>query len=82
MPKSSSNFLVLLVLLIIGGLAGSIAGDLLAPVLPWFKSTDSIGLRPATLDLKFISITFGFTAVINPMTVLGLIIGYFVYRRV
>ena len=73
---------ILVFLLLIGGLAGSAAGNLLTPAVPWLKSIGSIGLKPATLDLHFVSVTFGFSMELNPLAVLGLIIGYIAYRRV
>ena len=80
--KSYGSVWVLVLLLLIGGLAGSAIGNLLTPTLPWLQSTGSIGLKPATLDLQFVSVTFGLTVILNPVTVIGLILGYFVYRRV
>ena len=84
MPKSSTyaSVWVLVLLLIIGGLTGSVIGNALAPVIPWFKTIGSIGLKPATLDLQFLSLTFGLTMALNPLTVVGFIAAYFVYRRV
>lgn len=76
-----SNWL-LVILILIGGLAGSAAGDALTPVLPWLKSTSLIGLKPSTLDLRFLNLTFGFTFSLGPLTVLGMILGYIVYRRI
>lgn len=79
---NQASIWVLVILLIIGGLAGSAVGNILAPVFPLLQSTDSIGLRPATLDLGFISMTFGFTVIFNPLTVIGLILGFIVYKWV
>jgi hypothetical protein len=80
--KSYGNNWVLVLLILIGGLAGSAAGDAFSPVLPWLKSTSLIGLAPATLDLRFLNITFGFTFALGPLTALGMILGYVVYRRI
>ncbi|MDD2443916.1 MAG: DUF4321 domain-containing protein [Desulfotomaculaceae bacterium] len=73
---------VLVLLLLTGALVGSAVGDALAPVLPWLKSTSDIGLRPSTLDLRFLNLTIGFTFTLGPLTALGLILGYVVYRRI
>lgn len=80
--KNYGNTWVLVLLLLIGGLTGSAAGNALAPVLPWLKAASTIGLRPFTLDLQFLNLTFGFTFALSPLTALGLILGYLVYRRV
>ncbi|MCL6610618.1 MAG: DUF4321 domain-containing protein [Peptococcaceae bacterium] len=80
--KSNGNVWVLVLLLLVGGLAGSAAGNALAPAIPWLKSTSTIGLQPSTLDLHFFNLTFGFTFALGPLTALGFILGYLIYRRV
>lgn len=80
--KSSGNNWVLLLIILIGGLTGSAVGDALSQSLPWLKSTSLIGLEPSTLDLRFLNITFGFTFALGPLTALGMILGYVVYRRI
>jgi len=85
MAKSFKNYgsvWVLILLLLVGGLTGSAIGNALAPALPWLKATSTIGLRPFTLDLQFFNLTFGFTFALSPLTALGLILGYLIYRRV
>ncbi|MFZ5647049.1 MAG: DUF4321 domain-containing protein [Bacillota bacterium] len=79
--KSSKNITVLIILLIIGGLAGSAAADALGPYLPAVKSKASIGFEPATLNLHFVTLTGGFKMALGPLTALGLIIAYWVYRK-
>lgn len=80
--RNEGNVWVLALLLLIGGLAGSAVGNALAPTLPWLKSTSIIGLKPSTLDMQFFNLTFGFTFALGPLTALGLILGYLVYRRI
>ncbi|MDF9408299.1 MAG: hypothetical protein A4E52_02053 [Pelotomaculum sp. PtaB.Bin013] len=80
--KNYSNVWVLVLLLLVGGLTGSAIGNALAPFLPWLKATSTIGLKPFTLDLQFFNLTFGFTFALSPLTALGLLLGYFIYRRV
>lgn len=72
---------VLIILLILGGLAGSLLGQILGPTLPILKAGTSIGLRPGVLDLHFMTITFGFSVSVGPLTLLGFVLGYFVYAR-
>lgn len=71
---------VLVLLLVIGGLAGSAAGSMLAPVVPFFKAAPVIGLRPSTLDLHFLVLTFGLSVTLGPLTLVGLLLGYLLYR--
>lgn len=79
--KNSKNIMVLVLLLLIGGLAGSAAADAVGPYLPFVKSTAKIGFDPSTLNLHFMSLTVGFKMALGPLTALGLIIGYWVYRK-
>lgn len=79
--KNTGSIWVLILLLLIGGLTGGAIGNALAPVLPWLNSTTQVGLKPSTLDLQFFNLTFGFTFALGPLTALGLIIGFIVYRK-
>lgn len=79
--KSTKNISVLVILLIIGGLAGSAAADAIGSYLPAVKSSASIGFDPATVNLRFMTLTVGFKMALGPLTALGLIIAYWVYRR-
>ncbi|MFZ5631803.1 MAG: DUF4321 domain-containing protein [Bacillota bacterium] len=69
-------------LVLIGGLAGSAAADVIAPYFPYVKSTAKIGFDPFILNLHFMSLTVGFKMALGPLTALGLIIGYWVYRKI
>lgn len=80
--KNTGSVWVMILLVLVGGLAGSALGNALSPALPWLKATSTIGLKPATLDLQFFNLTFGFTFALGPMTALGLILGYLLYRKV
>jgi len=79
--RGNGNIWVLILLLLVGGLCGGALGNALAPVLPWLNATSQVGLKPSTLDLHFLNITFGFTFALGPLTALGMILGYIVYRR-
>ena len=68
-------------LLLIGGIAGSAVGSMLAPRFPWLKSATAVGFPPTTLDLNFLHVTFGGSLTIDPVTILGLILAYLVYQR-
>ncbi|KJS12342.1 MAG: hypothetical protein JL56_14720 [Desulfotomaculum sp. BICA1-6] len=80
--RGSKSPWILFLLLLAGGLAGSALTGTLAQTLPVLATTGNIGMQPATLDLQFMQLTFGFTMNLGPLTVLGIILGYLVYRRV
>lgn len=80
--KSTRSPWILVALLLIGGLAGTAAADTLGPYVPFLKSTAKIGFNPFTLDLRFMSLTLGFKMGLGVLTALGLILGYWVYRKI
>lgn len=80
--KNNSNIWVLVLLLLIGGLTGSAIGNALGSLLPWLNSTTTIGLKTFVLDVYFFNLTFGFTFILSPLTAVGFLLGYFIYRRV
>ncbi|WP_424659629.1 DUF4321 domain-containing protein [Desulfofundulus sp.] len=67
--------------MLLGALLGDALGVVLIPLLPVLKPFSSVGLAPATLDLHFIRLTFGFTLTLGPLTALGLLLGYLLYRK-
>ncbi|AEF93589.1 hypothetical protein Desca_0704 [Desulfotomaculum nigrificans CO-1-SRB] len=71
----------LLILLLAGGVTGSVLGALAAPYSPWLKNFTNIGLPTTTLNLLFLQLTFGLNMSLGPLTVLGLLIGFFLYRK-
>lgn len=73
---------VLVFLLLAGGLAGSALSGVLAQMLPFLATNGAVGLQPATLDLHFMQITFGFSISLGPVTALGFVLGYWVYRKI
>lgn len=79
--KNTGSIWVLVLLLLVGGLSGGALGNALAPSFPWLKATSLVGLKPSTLDLQFFNLTFGFTFVLGPLTAVGLILGFIVYRK-
>ena len=79
--------LIVLVLLfggVIGSFLGELAGSLLSP--GWLQNLltkgPTVGLTsPATLDLRFLSISLGLTLKVNLVAVLGLILAAFALRK-
>ena len=80
--RSPKNPWLLVVLLLLGGLAGSALGQLLTPTFSFLSPALEAALKPSTLDLRFFTVTFGFSVDIGLLTLVGFIVGYLVYRRV
>ena len=86
MPAQRGIGLLVLVLvagLLIGSLLGEIAGGFLSG---WphdlFTRAPTIGLTsPATLDLRFLSLTFGLALKVNLVGVLGVVLAALTLRR-
>ncbi|WP_435374063.1 DUF4321 domain-containing protein [Desulfofundulus salinus] len=79
--KPQRNFWLLVILMLVGALVGDALGAVIIPYLPMLKPFASVGLAPATLDLHFARLTFGFTLTLSPLTALGLLLGYLLYRK-
>lgn len=79
----------LVVLVVVAGLVvGSLLGELLGALLPAGRAQDlitrgpTIGLTPpATLDLRFLSLTFGVALKVNLVGVVGIVIAALALRR-
>jgi hypothetical protein len=75
---------LLLILLILGGIFGSLIGQALGGFnhLAVLNQGPYIGIAPpTTLDLNFLTITFGFTFKVNPVSFLGFIVAFLAYLR-
>ena len=77
-----------IVLVIVAGLVvGSLIGELLGGLTTgwmqdFFTRGPSIGLTsPATLDLRFLALTFGLVFKVNVVGVLGIVLAAFALRR-
>ncbi|MBI2161780.1 MAG: DUF4321 domain-containing protein [Candidatus Rokubacteria bacterium] len=87
MPAQRGIALVLLVV-VAGLVVGSLLGELLGALLPAGRVQDlitrgpTIGLTPpATLDLRFLSVTFGLALKVNLVGVIGIVIAALTLRR-
>ncbi|HAA90788.1 MAG: Uncharacterized protein XD63_1387 [Thermoanaerobacterales bacterium 50_218] len=74
---------ILVILLVIGGIFGSIVGEALGsvPALAVLSKGREVGLPVTTLDLEVLAITFGFTFKVNLISLLGFVLAFFIYRR-
>lgn len=77
----------LIALLIVGALVGALLGEVIRLLFSGgimeqvFSRGVSPGLSPTTLDLRVLSLTFGFTLRLNLASLLGIALALFVYRR-
>jgi len=88
LAKRSDSVIMLLVILILGALIGTVIGEVIAVMAPSgivekiFSKGIHPGLSPpATLDLKVLSISFGFTVKINLSSLLGIGLALLLYRK-
>jgi hypothetical protein len=87
---AASRGLGLIVLIVIAGLVvGSLLGELVASVLPAGVVHDlltrgpQIGLSPpATIDLRFVALTFGMMLKVNVVGVLGIVLAALALRKI
>ncbi len=78
-----------MVVLIIGALVGTVLGEIISLLFPGgiLEKLFSKGIHPgfvppATLDLKVISLTFGFSLKLNLASILGVIFALYIYRKI
>lgn len=78
---------LLLLFILIGALLGGILGEILKTISPEgplrniFTHGFHIGITPPiTFDLRVISFTIGFTLRANLLTILGAILGIYIYK--
>ena len=87
MTRRTGSTTGLVVLLILGALVGALLGEVIRLLFPGgtleqlFARGVSPGLSPATMDLRVISVTFGFTLRLNLASLLGIGLALFVYKR-
>jgi hypothetical protein len=74
---------LLVILLILGGIVGGLIGQALSSVnhLAFLSQGPGIGLPVTTLNLDFLTLTFGFAFKVNPVSILGFIAAFIIYLR-
>lgn len=89
MALFKKNIWILLLLILVGALLGNVLGEILraispeGPVRNIFTEGFHIGITPpVTLDLRIISFTIGFSIRANLLTLLGSILGIYIYKYV
>ncbi|NLO88922.1 MAG: DUF4321 domain-containing protein [Clostridia bacterium] len=81
MSKSLKSTWILILLLFLGSLLGLLIGQSLVSTIPFLNYTKTMGFSPVTLNLIVIKLTFGFIININTASILGLLLGLFIYSR-
>ncbi len=87
MLKKSGGYLLLFIF--IGGLLGSVLGEILLVVSPegavrsFFVVAPRLGLDPpVTVNLVLLKFTLGFLLKINLLGVLGMLLGAYLYKHI
>ncbi|MDN5352538.1 MAG: hypothetical protein PWQ12_1459 [Clostridiales bacterium] len=81
MRGKSNDRLVLLVLILVGAIFGSLIGSAFGGALPILNYGKTIGVDPFVVDLNVIVLTFGLKLSLNLAGIIGIIIAFFIYRR-
>jgi hypothetical protein len=89
MAKAKDNAPVLFVVMLFGALIGSVLGEILGLIAPGgllekiFTRSIGFGLDPpGSLNLKVLSFTLGFSFKLNLLSVLGIFLSAFVYKKI
>lgn len=89
MAKVRDSAPVLFVVMLFGALIGSVLGEILALLSPEglmekiFTRSISFGLDPpGRLDLRVFSVALGFTFKMNLLSLVGIFLAAFVYKRI
>jgi hypothetical protein len=81
------NPIMLIIVLVVGALLGSFLGEFISIVLPSGAMKDlfikdlSAGLMPSTFDLRIVQITFGCMLKLNVMSLVGVVVSAFIFRK-
>lgn len=88
MAKRTTEAAGLIIIIIIGALIGTVIGEIIALLAPGgilerlFSKGVSPGIvPPATLDLKVLTLTLGFSLKLNLASLFGIVIALYIYRR-
>lgn len=83
--RSNKGLVYLILLLLICGLAGGAIGEALGEnfkSLIFLKKYYTIGMpTPVTLDLKLIALNFGVNFKVNILSLIGMLVGFFIYKK-
>jgi len=88
MAALKKNIGLLILFILIGALLGGVLGEILRSISPegplrnTFTEGFHIGITPpVTLDLRIVTFTIGFAIRVNLLTLLGGILGIYIYKH-
>lgn len=85
MNRSLRGVGYLILLLLLFGLAGGVLGEIIGrnfKSLSYLGHYSTIGMtKPLTFNLKLLSLTFGISFNINILSIIGMILGIFIYKK-
>lgn len=86
MNNYNRNFKYYLLFMLIGGIGGTLLGDILGNhfvSLSFLKVSYNIGnSKPFIIDLKFLSVTFGINVNVNLMSIACMVLAIIIYKKV
>lgn len=81
--SAPKNPWLLLILLIVGGLIGSLLGTAFGHVLPILnQGFQPIGLAPTTINLLVVTVTFGLLLKLNVASIIGFLLALLIYFKI
>lgn len=84
MQRGSKNGWILLLMMLAGVVIGRFLSEVLGklPYFKWLSYGQTFGLTPPlALDLQIVSLQIGFTVHFTIAGILGIVIAFFLYRR-
>jgi hypothetical protein len=69
------------VLLVAGALIGGALGQVFTRYLPFLALGETVGFSPTTLNLSVLQLTIGLSLRITVAGVIGILLGYLLYRQ-
>jgi hypothetical protein len=76
----NKNTIILLIVLVIGLLTGSLIGKILHPWIPFLTETADISWEPKA-DLDILKYHFYIQVKLNLASVLGLVVAFWIYKK-
>ena len=81
MRVKNNDGIVLMFLLLVGAILGSIIGAALGDMIPLLNYGKTIGVDPFVVDLNVIVLTFGLRFSLNLSSIVGIIIAFFIFKK-
>ncbi|HHY92925.1 MAG TPA: DUF4321 domain-containing protein [Firmicutes bacterium] len=72
---------LLVVLLVTGALVGGALGQVFTKYLPFLALGETVGFSPTTLNLSVLQFTLGISLRVTIAGIIGLLLGYLLYRQ-